>query len=96
MKALLLTLGVLSSLAYADDKVNVDTQAVTCANNYKITSKTTIADITKNCNTEELEKKHRLIYKNQGQEIKFKATTEVEMKCQFDNNGQLKTCAIDD
>jgi YidC/Oxa1 family membrane protein insertase len=31
-----------------------------------------------------------------GQEIKFKATTEVDMKCQFDNNGQLKACKIDD
>jgi hypothetical protein len=37
-----------------------------------------------------------LINKNKGQEIKFKATTEVDMKCQFDNNGQLKTCKIDD
>jgi len=97
MKIILFSiLGIFSLHAYCDDKVNVEMQTVTCANNYKLTSKSTVADITKNCNTEELKNKHGLINKNKGQEIKFKATTEVDMKCQFDNNGLLKTCKIDD
>jgi hypothetical protein len=69
MKIILFSiLGIFSLNAYCDDEINVDMQTVTCANKYKITSKSTVADITKNCNTEELKNKHGLINKNKGQE----------------------------
>ncbi len=96
-KLLLISISVLTFNAYADsDTINVDLQTVTCGNNYKITSKSTVADITKNCNTEDLKTKHALLEKNKGQEIKFKATTTVDMECRFDAKGQLTKCKLDD
>jgi|GEM_PF-4395296 len=96
-KVFILLIGLAISIAYADsDTVNVDLQTVTCGNGYKITGKSTVSDITKNCNTESLKDKHALLDKNKGQEIKFKATTTVDMECRFDAKGQLTKCKLDD
>ncbi len=93
MKKLLILLSALSvSLVYANETVNLDKQTVMCGD-YKLTNKSTESDVIKHCNIKKLETEDHIIHKEQ--EVKFEATTQVLMKCEFSAN-KVDKCKIDD
>lgn len=90
-KNLILLCGLFTCLAYADGKVNLDKQSVTCGN-YKLTNKSTASDIMKYCAVKKYEDENHLIHTEQ--EIKFEATITTKMKCEFSGD-KLEKCKID-
>lgn len=94
MKKLAVLISVLSiGSAYADSKINVDNQKVTCGN-YQLSNKTTASEVIKYCNVKEMKEENHIIHKEQ--EVKFIATTTVAMKCEFSKKGKLDKCKLDD
>lgn len=90
-KILILLAGLSISIAYADGKVNLDKQNVTCGS-YKLTTKSTASDVLKYCKVSKYEEENHLIHKEQ--EAKFEATATIKMKCEFSGN-KVKKCKID-
>ncbi len=80
------------SAVYADRTLNLDTHKINCGN-YTLSSKTTASDIVKNCPVEKLKTKNHLVRKETT--VKFRATTEAIIKCEYHGN-KLDECKIDD
>jgi hypothetical protein len=91
-KLLILISGLSVGVAYADSKINLDKQTVTCGS-YKLNTKSTASDVLKYCNVKKFEEENHIIHKEQ--EVKFEANTTVKMKCEFTSD-KIDECKIDD